>query len=258
LLQHFDSGGVSIAFIDQGEGPATLLIHGFASNHRVNWVSTSWTTDLLAAGRRVIALDNRGHGESGKPHLPEDYRTPLMAEDARRLLDHLGIERADVIGYSMGARIAAVLALAHPERVRSVVFGGLGEGMVRGVGASEPIAGALLAPSLDSVTDERGRMFRRFADQTGSDRQALAACISAARQVLAPAELARLSVPVLVAVGSDDEIGGSAAALAALIPGAEGFEIPGRDHMKAVGDRKHKAAVLAFLQRHSEPARHKG
>jgi pimeloyl-ACP methyl ester carboxylesterase len=76
--------------------------------------------------------------------------------------------------------------------------------------------------------------------------------------VLAPAELARLSVPVLVAVGSDDEIGGSAAALAALIPGAEGFEIPGRDHMKAVGDRKHKAAVLAFLQRHSEPARHKG
>jgi pimeloyl-ACP methyl ester carboxylesterase len=248
-VQHFDSDGVDIAFIDEGEGPATLLIHGFASNHRVNWVSTSWLRDLTAAGRRVIALDNRGHGESGKPRDREAYRTPIMAEDARRLLDHLRIERADVIGYSMGARIAAFLALAHPERVRSAVFGGLGEGMLKGVGPAEPVAAALLAPSVDDVTDERARMFRLFADQTGSDREALAACITAARQVLSPGELEQIAVPVLVVVGSEDEVGGSAAALAALIPGAEAFTIPGRDHMKAVGDRQHKRAVLEFLAR---------
>ena len=152
-----------------------------------------------------------------------------------------------MIGYSMGARIAAFLALAHPERVRSAVFGGLGEGLVKGVGAPEVVASALLAPSIEDVTNERGRMFRRFADQTGSDREALAACIMASCQTLTPAELARIRVPVLVAVGSEDDVGGSAQALAELIPGAKAFEIPGRDHMKAVGDRRHKSAALDFL-----------
>jgi pimeloyl-ACP methyl ester carboxylesterase len=249
VTQKFDSDGVEIAFIDEGEGFPTLLIHGFASNLRVNWVSTSWLRDLAAAGRRVIAFDNRGHGESIKPHDMAAYPAPVMAEDARRLLDHLRIERADVIGYSMGARIAAFLALNHPDRVRRVVFGGLGDGMVNGIGPSEPIAEALRAPSLDHVTDPRARAFRIFADQTGSDREALAACILAARQTLSRDELARISAPVLVAVGSEDEVAGDPHALAALIPRGEAFVIPGRDHMKAVGDRRHKAAVIGFLER---------
>lgn len=248
-MKRFDSDGVEIAYLDEGEGPPTLLIHGFASNARVNWVSTSWVGDLVAAGRRVVAFDNRGHGESGKPHDPAAYPAPVMAEDARRLLDHLGIGKADVLGYSMGARIAAFLALAHPERVRSVVFSGLGEGMVKGVGKAEPIAAALLADSPDAIADDDARAFRTFADKTGSDREALAACILSARQRITPAELATLSTPVLVAVGSEDAIAGSAEALAALIPGAEAFVIPGRDHMLAVGDKRHKAAVLDFWKR---------
>jgi pimeloyl-ACP methyl ester carboxylesterase len=181
VTEKFDSDGVDIAFTDEGEGFPALLIHGFASNLRVNWVSTSWVRDLVAAGRRVVALDNRGHGESGKPHDRAAYPAPVMAEDARRLLDHLGIETTDAIGYSMGARIAAFLALNHPDRVRRVVFSGLGDGMVKGIGPSEPIAEALRAPSLGDVTDPRARAFRVFADQTGSDREALAVCILAAR-----------------------------------------------------------------------------
>ena len=157
-LQRFDSDGVEIAFVDEGEGLPTLLVHGFASNHRVNWVSTSWLRDLVAAGRRVIALDNRGHGESWKPHDSDAYDTPVMAEDARRLLDRLAMSRADVIGYSMGARIAAFLTLAHPGRVRRAVLSGLGEGMVNGIGAPEAIAAALRAPSAEAVGDpEIGR-----------------------------------------------------------------------------------------------------
>jgi pimeloyl-ACP methyl ester carboxylesterase len=249
LTATFLSDGIPIAYMDEGDGPAVLLIHGFASNHRVNWVSTSWTRDLVAAGRRVVAFDNRGHGESGKPHDPDVYPAPVMAEDARRLLDHLGIERADVIGYSMGARIAAFLALAHPERVRSVVFSGLGDAMVKGIGGSAEIAAALRADSAADVADEAARGFRTFADQTGSDREALAACITSARQTISAEELAIIPVPVLVAVGSEDSIGGSAEGLAALIPGAEAFVIQGRDHMRAVGDRQHKAAVLDFLSR---------
>lgn len=249
MVQFFTSETVSLAFIDEGEGDPILLIHGFASNHRINWLSTGWLTTLLEAGRRVIALDNRGHGASDKLYDPESYGTPVMADDAVRLLDHLDIERADIMGYSMGARITAFTGLQHPQRVRSCVLSGLGSGLVKGVGAPGPIAEALLAPSVDDVATETGRMFRIFADQTGSDRRALAACITASRQTLSADELADLKAPVLVAVGTDDHIGGSAEDLARLIPGAEAFAIAGRDHMKAVGDRSHKAAVLDFLAR---------
>ncbi len=249
MVQQFQSGDLSLAFIDEGEGEPIVLIHGFASNLRVNWESTGWITALVAAGRRVIALDNRGHGESDKPHEREAYGTPVMADDVIRLLDHLSISRADLMGYSMGARITAFAGLAHPQRARCCILSGLGIGLVKGVGAPEPIAAALLAPSADDVTSNRGRLFRLFADQTGSDRIALAACISASRQTLSPEELAAIALPVLVAVGTEDDIGGDAAELAAMIPGAEAFAIPGRDHMKAVGDRNHKTAVLDFLDR---------
>jgi pimeloyl-ACP methyl ester carboxylesterase len=252
LPQIFDSGGVDVAFTDEGEGFPTLLIHGFGSNYRVNWLSTSWLRDLMAAGRRVIAFDNRGHGDSGKPHDPAAYSLPIMAEDARHLLDHLGVEKADVIGYSMGARIAAELALHHAERVRSAVLGGYGDALVTRApfDPAEPLIGALRAASLDDVHDPRGRSYRIFADQTRSDREALAACVmGTSRDRLTAKDVGRISVPVLVAVGSEDVGAGSAAALATLIPGAVAFEIPGRDHMKAVGDKAHKAAVLAFLAR---------
>ncbi len=89
-----------------------------------------------------------------------------MAEDVRALLDHLAIERADVMGYSMGARITAFLALNDPARVRSAILGGLGVKLVEGVGLPESIADALEAPSLADVTDPTGRMFRAFAEQT--------------------------------------------------------------------------------------------
>lgn len=246
-----ESDGVPIRFLDEGRGEPALLIHGFASNARVNWVSTGWVRDLLAAGRRVIAFDNRGHGESGKPHDPAQYGFGRMAADALRVLEALAIARADVIGYSMGARIAASLALQHPECVRSAVLGGVGDQMLVGRAFTpiEPLVEALRAPSLDAVTDARGRTYRLFADQTGSDREALAACVLGATDSLTPADLQRIAVPVLVATGSEDHGVGSGGRLADLIPGAEFFEIPGRDHMKAVGDRAHKAAVLAFLER---------
>ena len=248
-MQTFDSDGVEIAFIDEGSGDPILLIHGFASNVNINWVDTGWVKALTGAGRRVVAIDNRGHGASEKHNNPEAYPSPTMAEDARRLLAHLGILRADVMGYSMGARITAFLAMAHPELVRSAIFAGLGANMVRGVGGSGPIAKALEAPTIDDVTNETARTFRAFAESTGGDLLALAACIRASRDKITAEELGTLKLPVLVAVGSNDVIGGSATDLAALIPGAEALVIEGRDHMKAVGDRSYKDGVLAFLEK---------
>ena len=247
----FDSDRVEIAYLDEGDGDPILLIHGFASSAAVNWVDTGWVRHLTRAGRRAIAVDNRGHGNSAKLYTPADYGTANMAEDMRRLLDHLGIERADVMGYSMGARIAAFLAINHPQRVRSVVFGGLGINMVRPMAGTGPIAAALEAPSIEAVSNATARTFRAFADSTKGDLKALAACIRGSRDPIAAEAVSAITCPVLVVVGSDDVIGGSAAELATLIPGAEALAIEDRDHMKAVGDRRYKEAVTSFLERRS-------
>ena len=242
--------GARIAYTVEGEGGPVLLIHGFASNAQTNWRDTGWMSFLAGHGFRAIALDNRGHGASEKFYTPEAYSGPLMAEDARRLLDHLDIARADVIGYSMGARIAALLALAYPDRVRSAVFAGLGANMIHGVGDPRPDRGrAAGAGRVHDRRSARPRVPKLFADQTKSDRRALAACIMATRDRIPAGELWPLSeCPVLVAVGTEDAIAGPAQPLADAIPGAQALDIPGRDHMKAVGDRVFKEGVLDFLR----------
>ncbi|MGI9522521.1 MAG: alpha/beta fold hydrolase [Hyphomicrobiaceae bacterium] len=244
----FESDDAHIAYIDRGAGVPIVLLHGFASNANVNWVQPGWVRHLTEAGYRVIAMDNRGHGASTKFHDTAAYGARIMSKDVCRLLDHLKLPSADIMGYSMGARIAAFLALAHPERVRSAVFGGLGYNMVRGMAGTGPIATALEAPTIEDVTNPTARTFRAFAEQTGGDLKALAACIRSSREPLSAEDVAKISCPVLVAVGSDDVIGGSAQALADLIPGAVGLEIANRDHMKAVGDPRFKRGVIAFLR----------
>ena len=246
-MQSFQHDGVAIAFLDEGAGEPIVLVHGFASNAAVNWIHPGWVATLTKAGRRVIALDNRGHGASSKLYDPAAYHSAIMAEDVRALLDHLDLARADVAGYSMGARITAFLAHAHPTRVRGAVFGGLGINLVEGAALPPGVADAMEAPALADVTDPVGRTFRAFAEQTRSDLKALAACIRGSRQTLSKAEVTAIRVPLLVAVGTRDVVAGSAQELAALIPGARALDIPDRDHMLAVGDKVFKQGVLNFL-----------
>jgi pimeloyl-ACP methyl ester carboxylesterase len=251
-MQRFSSAGVGIAYIDiapvgTDRGEPIVLIHGFASNHVVNWVNPLWVKTLSTAGRRVIALDNRGHGKSDKPHDPQAYASAIMAEDVCRLIDHLGLSSVDVMGYSMGARIAAFLALAHPPLVRRVVFGGLGSHLVEDGGLPVSIAEAMEAPSVQLLTDRRQRIFRAFAEQTRSDLVALAACIRGSRQTLTPHQVAQIDCPALIAIGSKDDIAGDPHSLAALMPRATALDLPNRDHQLAVGDKQFKQAVLQFL-----------
>jgi pimeloyl-ACP methyl ester carboxylesterase len=248
-MQSFDSDGVRIAYSDEGKGDPILLIHGFASNVATNWRDAHWLDTLTAASRRAVAYDNRGHGRSEKLYDPSRYGAPTMAEDARRLLDHLAIARADVMGYSMGARIATFLVLRHPERVRSLILAGAGINLVRGMVGTGPIARALEAPTIEDVTNDTARSFRAFAEKTGSDLKALAACMRGPREKISAEDLVRIAVPTLIATGSGDVIAGSGQELKDLVPGAQLLDIEGRDHMKAVGDPRLKQGVLDFLTR---------
>lgn len=253
-MRFFTSDGLRLAYLDVAptgpdRGEPIVLVHGFASNHAVNWLNTLWVKTLTHDGRRVIALDNRGHGQSERAYDPAAYASPVMAEDVRRLLDHLELPRADVMGYSMGARITAHLALAHPGRVRSALLGGLGVKLIDGVGLPLGIADAMEAASADTLTDPMQRMFRLFAESTKSDLKAMAACIRGSRQTLTEAQVRAIDLPVLVSVGTADTVAGPAAPLAALLPRGEALDIPGRDHNLAVGDRVHKQGVIDFLGR---------
>jgi len=236
-ISYFHNQGWRLAYRDKGVGIPILLIHGFASSSWVNWVATGWFSHLELAGFRVIAIDNRGHGFSDKSHEAQDYTPEAMADDACALLNHLGVTQAHVMGYSMGARISAFMALRHGAKMRSLILGGLGIGLVQGTGHWEPVAQALLAENIADIHDERGLMFRKFADRTGSDRQALAACVITSKKELTPDQVGSITLPALVAVGEHDELAGSPEPLAALLPQAQALTIPKRDHMLSVGDK---------------------
>ena len=246
-MPSFHNGAVEIAYLDEGEGDPIILVHGFASSKNVNWVYPTWVSELKKDSRRVIAFDNRGHGESDKLYNSEEYEISTMAGDIAALMRHLSIGRADIMGYSLGARMMGDLAQRQPELVRSAIFGGLGIGLIDGGGPGKNVVDALEAPSLDDVTDPVGRTFRAFADQTRSDHKALAACLRGSRRLMTSDEAARIAAPVLIAVGTTDEIAGSAAELAKIIPNAQVLDIPNRDHMRAVGDKVYKQGVLQFL-----------
>jgi pimeloyl-ACP methyl ester carboxylesterase len=246
-VQFVSANEVIIDYDVWGAGPPVLLIHGFASNAKVNWVDTGWVKALDAAGYMAITFDNRGHGRSGKLYESRFYGGELMAEDARRLLEHLGLPRAAVIGYSMGARIAAVLTMQHPSFVSAAVFGGLAANMIAGLERTEEIATLLEADRPQQAVDPEIGAYRNFAEQTGSDLKALAACIRASRAVISLRALGAINVPVLIVAGSQDKTAGPVQPLVDAIPGARGLVLPGRDHMKAVGDRMFKEETVRFL-----------
>jgi pimeloyl-ACP methyl ester carboxylesterase len=243
----FDSDGVTIHYEVFGEGRPIVLVHGFTASLQMNWVLTSWV-DTLTPIRQVVALDCRGHGLSDKPHEPGAYAGGEMGEDVIRLMDHLGIEKADLFGYSMGAGISVRLLLDHPDRFTSVVLGGIGEVLTTGrdEGASA-IADAMLAEDPETITNPIAKGFRTFADMGDNDHVALAAYLRAAREAVVREKLAEVDLPVLIVNGADDTLVGSPDELAAAIPGAELVLIPDKDHLSVVADERFKQAVVQFL-----------
>lgn len=246
-MDYFESDGLKLAYRVEGEGDPILLAHGFASTHRANWIETGWSRALMDAGFRVIMPDMRGHGASEASYDRDDYTLSAMAGDLVALLDHLGEAGADLMGYSMGAMAALVAAMEHGGRFDRVIAAGVGARLLDEDRDPGPVVEALLADDPSGIADKGALGFRLFADRNGQDRRALAACFEAVRAPFPVAGLGDISRPVLVVTGEDDEQAGAPGPLAALIPGARAVTVPKRDHMKTVGDRAYKEAVLKFL-----------
>lgn len=245
----FQSDGFDLAYEIYGEGPPVVAVHGFGSNGIVNWVATGWVETLTGAGYSVITLDNRGHGESQKLYEAERYDAREMARDVANLIDHLGHEKVALIGYSMGARISAFVCIQNPEKIACAIFGGLGANMPTPTLDSDEIIAALNADALSDVTHPTGRQFRIFADHTKSDRKALAACMAGSRTPVPVEALQGIGMPVLVAVGSEDDVAGAPEPLADMLSKGEALVIARRDHMRATGDPQFKNGALEFLSR---------
>jgi len=245
----FDSDGVKIHYETFGQGKPIVLVHGFASSLKGNWVATNWV-ETLQPVRRVVALDCRGHGQSDKPHDPEAYGGENMAQDVLRLMDHLSIAKADLFGYSMGAGIAAYLLAHHRERFTSVILGGIGNVFESTGGErSRVISDALLAKDASQITNPVARVFRAFAElDPNNDLEALAACAQRVRSPIDRADLADVDIPVLIVDGGNDVLATNPDELAAGIPGARLVIIPDRDHLTVVPDSRFKEEVLAFLE----------
>ncbi len=244
--------GVELAYERQGEGPAIVLIHGFGSSRVQNWKSTGWYGGLTGAGFSLVAMDCRGHGESGKPHDEAAYGHERMAEDVVAVMRACALTQALILGYSMGGFIGLRLLASHPQCVRKLAIAGVGESYLQdritSPEARAALADALLTPDKQAITDPRAKMFRAFADQPGKDRLALAACMRAMSPHLSREILAGLQRPVLVVNGSEDDTAGRGAPLAAAFADGRAVTIAGRDHMSAVGDKNTRQAVIDFFR----------
>ncbi|HAM02981.1 MAG TPA: alpha/beta hydrolase [Acidimicrobiaceae bacterium] len=241
--------GVEIDYQVAGEGPAVLLMHGFASSASVNWVRPGVVDALVRAGFTAVAYDARGHGRSGKPHDPAAYADNALVRDAVGLIDHLALGELAVVGYSMGAQVAAWLVPTEP-RVRRAVLGGIGSRLLaprpqeRRYPAEE-IARALEAEDPETVEDATPRAFRAFADATKADRLALAA-LQRSRVITGHPSLESIDVPVLMVVGERDTLVGDAELVARSLPEGRLVVVPG-DHLSAVTSPEFATAVVDFL-----------
>jgi len=243
--------GIEIAYREWGEAssPPVVLHHGFGADADSNWVAPGVVEALCAAGRRVVALDARGHGRSAKPHDAGRYGEQRMARDLAVLLDRIGARQVDLVGYSMGAIVVLLLA-AEDARVRRLIVGGVGSGVIECGGvdrraiSNDAIVEALEAEDPATIGDPGALRYRQLADALGGDREALAAQARAVYR--GEIALERISAPTLVLAGDSDPLAIRPETLAEAIPNATLRVLRG-DHIGAIGDPSFKRSIVDFL-----------
>jgi pimeloyl-ACP methyl ester carboxylesterase len=240
--------GLRIATYDFGDpdAPAVIAVHGFASGALLNWHASGWTRDLVRAGYRVVAMDQRGHGASSKPHSPSAYSMDVLVSDVTAVIDTYLLDDVAYLGYSLGARVGWHTAALIPDRITRAVLGGIPDAdPMRRVRVDE--ARAFIengTPIEDRVTNAYLQM---AAGVGGNDLTALVAMVEGMRDSIEPTPANAPGQPLLVAAGSEDGIRDSAHRLAAAAPNASYFEIPGRNHFNAPTSRQFREAAITFL-----------
>jgi pimeloyl-ACP methyl ester carboxylesterase len=240
--------GTHIHYVVDGSGPAVVLLHGISADGQMNWEWTGIGPALREAGFRTVAVDQRGHGSSDKPHDPERYDDDRFAGDVSAVLDDANIAHCVLIGYSMGAYMALRTVVREP-RIRALVLGGIG-GTAPKAQDREDVARALEADRLTAEHRGDAREIRQYADATGADRRALAA-IQRGRSDR-PLALDAVTVPVLVIVGESDELAGDAETLARSLAGARFVRVRG-DHASVLIEPAFIAALVDFVRAVSAP-----
>lgn len=258
----FDSAGVPIHYLVTGneDGEPVVLVHGFVGNIEVQWAGV---IPALQNDFKVIALDCRGHGGSGKPHDPKQYGLE-MVHDVARLLDHLKIDKAHIVGYSMGAGIALAFAIHHPERTRTATLGGgagpdpdrqklvaiVADSLEKGEGLA-PLIIALTPKDRPPPTPAAIKLIDAGV-QKFNDVEALAAV---ARGLLinqeaipTEAQIAAIRVPLLAIIGADDPLRSGVDRLQRLVPAAKVVVIEKADHMTAFGRPEFVDGLKVFIK----------
>ncbi|MGH7916503.1 MAG: alpha/beta fold hydrolase, partial [Candidatus Binataceae bacterium] len=245
-MPFFNSAGVRIHYQERGRGEPVVLVHGFGNDHK-HWDDTGLMKHL-ANDYRVIAPDTRGHGHSDKPHTQAHYGVAVMSADIIRLLDHLDIRRALMVGYSQGSCICLELMMRHPARLRAVVLGGFGRnGSISRPGRRVELGAALGEENPETITDEVALRFRRGLEAGGNDLKALAACISAEEDIPEPATIEPIKVPALLLSGSRDQVAGDPHTIAGVFVNGRILLLEGVDHVRAPAEPAFHAAVAAFF-----------
>jgi pimeloyl-ACP methyl ester carboxylesterase len=259
----FDSNGVKIHYVVEGEGEPVLLIHGFTANAQVQW-GLPGIIKALAKDYQVIALDNRGHGKSDKPHDPRKYGME-MVEDSIRLLDHLQIKKAHVVGDSMGAMLTCKLATTYPDRVISATLGGaaglragadfsfferLADSLDSGKGIG-PLIEALHPPGKPKPTEEQIKAFNSMLSVM-NDTKALGAVVRSWKDVTVPDDkLKSNKVPTLAIIGEIDPLKRGVDELKETMANLDVVVIEGADHMNAFTRPEFVKSLQAFLAKHA-------
>jgi len=251
-MPHFSSDGFSIHYETHGSGPPVVMLHGICVSFAGNFGAYGWIERLCGQGLRVIGMDFRGHGQSDKPHDSSAYGTTHLADDMIALLDHLGLNRVSLMGYSLGSVVALHLLHTHPERFTRGVLIATGDGLL----GLSPYSQAEVAPKLAHALDQPDypshlpkhvATYWNFATKVGGDRLAAAAAARAHYPPCTPAEISHVRCPVLVVSGELDPVLGTGPRLAQALPHGRYLEIPGADTFNLTLNEQAQFAVADFL-----------
>jgi pimeloyl-ACP methyl ester carboxylesterase len=248
----FVNDGLSIHYEVHGSGSPVVMLHGAAVTFAGNFGYCGWIEPMAGRGLQALGMDLRGHGRSATPPDASASGSDAIAKDVIELLDDLAIERASIIGYSIGSQVALHTLHSHPSRFTAAALVATGDGLIGGSPLTFPamlpnLAEILRRPAFPEDLPPHQAAYWTFAEQMAGDREAVAIAMGGDFSPCTPAEVATIDVPVLVVSGDQDVVLGTGARLAEALPKGRYHEIAGADHFSLATDDAVQREVADFL-----------